>query len=79
MHRMHNIYLKSLNDKRMCDKYIQDLFECYIKDYTVEKEKFIIDKMNLYCYNYTNQPVDQSSFSNKAICSSVKSCGVTLK
>lgn len=67
---MHNIYLKSLQDKRMCDKYIQDLFECYIKDYTIEKEKGIIDKMNLYCYN---------SFSNKAICSSVNSCGVTLK
>jgi formate dehydrogenase maturation protein FdhE len=81
MHRMHNIYLKSLNDKRMCDKYIQDLFECYIKDYTVEKEKFIIDKMNIYCYNYANKinTDDQSSFSNKAICSSVKSCGVTLK
>jgi hypothetical protein len=46
MHRMHNIYLKSLQDKRMCDKYIQDLFECYVKDYTIEKEKFIIDKMN---------------------------------
>ncbi len=71
MHRMHNIYLKSLQDKRMCDKYIQDLFECYIKDYTIEKEKNIIEKMNFYCY--------QSSFSNKAICSSDNSCGVTLK
>ena len=56
----------------MCDKYIQDLFECYIKDYTIEKEKTIIEKMNFYCYN-------QSSFSNKAICSSDNSCGVTLK
>lgn len=69
---MHNIYLKSLHDKRMCDKYIHDLFECYIKDYTIEKEKIILDKMNFYCYN-------QSSFSNKAICSSDSSCGVTLK
>jgi hypothetical protein len=77
---MHNIYLKSLQDKKMCDKYIQDLFECYIKDYTIEKEKFIIDKMNLYCYNYTHtHNYNQSSFSNKAICSSDKSCGVTLK
>jgi len=67
---MHNIYLKSLQDKRMCDKYIEDLFECYIKDYSAEKEKFIIDKMNFYCYN---------SFSNKAICSPVNSWGVTLK
>jgi hypothetical protein len=78
MHRMHNIYLKSLQDKHMCDKYIQDLFECYIKDYTVEKEKIIIDKMNLYCYNYAYK-YNQSSFSNKAICSSDNSCGVTLK
>jgi len=70
MHRMHNIYLKSLHDKKMCDKYIQDLFECY-KDYTFEKEKNILDKMNIYC--------NQSSFSNKAICSSVNSCDVTLK
>ena len=70
MHRMHNMYLKSLNDKKMCEKYIEDLFTCYIKDYTLEKERFILDKMNMYCYN---------SFSNKAICSSVNSCGVTLK
>ena len=76
MHRMHNIYLKSLQDKRMCDKYIQDLFECYVKDYTIEKEKFIVDKMNFYCYNTYKH---QSSFSNKAICSSDNSCGVTLK
>ena len=70
MHRMHNIYLKSLHDKKMCDKYIQDLFECY-KDYTFEKEQTILQKMNIYC--------NQSSFSNKAICSSVNSCDVTLK
>jgi hypothetical protein len=74
---MHNIYLKSLQDKQMCDKYIQDLFECY-SNYSIEKEKFIIDKMNMYCYNYTYKYV-QSSFSNKAICSSDNSCGVTLK
>ena len=70
MHRVHNMYLKSLNDKKMCEKYIEDLFTCYIIDYTIEKERFILDKMNIYCYN---------SFSNKAICSSVNSCGVTLK
>jgi hypothetical protein len=70
MHRVHNMYLKSLNDKKMCEKYIEDLFTCYIKDYTIEKERFILDKMNVYCY---------SSFSNNAICSSVNSCGVTLK
>ena len=70
MHRVHNIYLKSLYDKRMCDKYIEDLFTCYIKDFSNEKEKIILDKMNIYCY---------SSLSNKAICSSVNSCGVTLK
>lgn len=73
MHRMHNMYLKSLQDKKMCEKYIQDLFECYIKDYTIEKERKILDKMNIYCYK------DQSSLSNKAICSSVNSCEVTLK
>ena len=70
MHRMHNIYLKSLQDKKMCDKYIDDLFHCYIKDYTIEKETMILNKMKIYCYN---------SFSNKEICSSVSSCGVTLK
>lgn len=70
MHRVHNMYLKSLNDKQMCEKYINDLFACYNKDYTREKERFILDKMNIYCYN---------SLSNKAICSSVNSCGVTLK
>jgi len=70
MHRMHNMYLKSLQDKKMCEKYIQDLFECYANNFSNEKEKIIIDKMNIYCYN---------SFSNKAICSSVNSCGVTLK
>jgi len=70
MHRVHNMYLKSLNDKQMCEKYINDLIACYNKDYTSEKERFILSKMNIYCY---------SSFSNKAICSSVNSCGVTLK
>ncbi len=78
MHRIHNIYLKSLQDKKLCDKYIQDLFECYTKDYTNENEKIIINKMNLHCYNYSHN-YDQSSFSNKAICSSDSSCGVTLK
>ena len=70
MHRMHNIYLKSIQDKKMCDKYIEELFLCYGKDYTIQKEKTIIDKMNMYCYN---------NFSNNSICSSVNSCGVTLK
>ena len=70
MHRMHNIYLKSLQDKKMCEKYIDDLFKCYSNDYSIEKERNIMEKMNIYCY---------SSFSNKAICSSVNSCGVTLK
>jgi hypothetical protein len=73
MHRIHNIYLKSLYEKRMCDKYIEDLFTCYIKDFSNEKEKIILDKMNVYCYNF------HSSFSNKAICSSDNSCDVTLK
>ena len=72
MHRMHNIYLKSIQDKKMCDKYIEELFSCYSKDYTIQKEKAIIEKMNMYCYNH-------NSFSNNAICSSVNSCGVTLK
>jgi hypothetical protein len=72
MHRMHNMYLKSLQDKKMCEKYIDDLFICYSNDFSIEKEKSILDKMNIYCYNY-------NSFSNKAICSSVNSCGVTLK
>jgi hypothetical protein len=70
MHRIHNIYVKSLNDRKLCDKYIEDLFTCYVKDYTIEKEKIILDKMKKYCYN---------SFSNNAICSSVNSCDVTLK
>jgi hypothetical protein len=70
MHRVHNMYLKSLNDKQMCEKYISDLITCYSKEYTSEKEQFILSKMNIYCY---------SSLSNKAICSSVNSCGVTLK
>jgi len=70
MHRAHNLYVKSLHDKRMCDKYIEDLFTCYIKDFSYEKEKVILEKMKIYCYN---------SFSNKEICSSVSSCGVTLK
>ena len=70
MHRMHNIYLKSIQDKKMCDKYIEELFLCYRNDYTIQKEKAIIDKMNIYCYN---------NFSNNSICSSVNSCGVTLK
>jgi hypothetical protein len=70
MHRIHNIYVKSLNDRKLCDKYIEDLFTCYVKDYTIEKEKIILDKMKTYCYN---------SFSNNAICSSVNSCDVTLK
>lgn len=73
MHRMHNIYLKSIQDKKMCDKYIEDLFNCYGNGFSIEKEKKIIEKMNIYCYN------SHSSFSNKAICSSVSSCGVTLK
>ena len=72
MHRAHNLYVKSLHDKRMCDKYIEDLFTCYIKDFSYEKEKSILEKMKIYCYNY-------NSFSNKAICSSDNSCGVTLK
>jgi hypothetical protein len=72
MHRMHNIYLKSLHDKKLCEQYIEDLFVCYKNDFSIEKEKNILDKMNVHCYNY-------SSFSNKAICSSVNSCGVTLK
>ena len=46
MHRAHNLYVKSLHDKRMCDKYIEELFTCYVKDYTIEKEKIILDKMN---------------------------------
>lgn len=69
---MHNMYLKSLQDKKMCEKYIQDLFECYTNKCSIEKEKIIVDKMNIYCYNY-------SVLSNKTICSSVNSCGVTLK
>lgn len=73
MHRVHNIYMKSLYDKRMCDKYIEELFVCYIKEFSNEKEKNILEKMNIYCYN------GHSSFSNKAICSSVNSCDVTLK
>lgn len=72
MHRIHNMYLKSIQDKKMCDKYIEDLFECYMKDYTIQKEYHILNKMNLYCNNY-------NSLSNKAICSSVNSCGDTLK
>jgi hypothetical protein len=71
MHRVHHMYLKSLEDKKMCEKYIQELFECYVKDYTVEKELEIKNKMIIYCYQPKNQ--GQSSFSNKAICSSVKS------
>lgn len=74
MHRIHNMYLKSLHDKKMCEKYIEDLSTCY-KNYNIETEKNILDNMYIYCYNYTNQ----SSFSNKAICSSVNSCEVTLK
>lgn len=70
MHRVHNMYLKSLNDKQLCEKYMNELFTCYNKDYTTKKEQMILDKINIYCYN---------SFSNKAICSSVNSCGVTLK
>ena len=70
MHRIHNIYLKSLQDRKMCDKYIEDLYTCYVKDYNIEKEKYLLDKMKIYCYN---------SFSNNAICSSVNSCDVTLK
>jgi hypothetical protein len=70
MYRAHNIYIKSLHDKRMCDKHIEELFTCYIKDFSIEKEKVILEKMKIYCYN---------SFSNKAICSSDNSCGVTLK
>lgn len=54
----------------MCEKYIDDLFKCYSNNYSIEKEKNILEKMNLYCYN---------SFSNKAICSSDNSCGDTLK
>jgi hypothetical protein len=74
MHRMHNMYLKSLQDKKLCEKYIQELFECYANNFSIEKEKIIIEKMNLYCYNHT-----YNSFSNKEICDSVNSCGVTLK
>lgn len=70
MHRIHNIYIKSLQDRKICEKYIEDLFTCYVKDYTIEKEKRLLDKMNIYCYN---------SFSNNKICSSVNSCDVTLK
>jgi hypothetical protein len=70
MHRIHNIYIKSLQDRKICEKYIDDLFVCYVKDYTIEKEKHILDKMKIYCYN---------SFSNNEICSSVNSCDVTLK
>ena len=51
MHRAHNLYVKSLHDKRMCDKYIEDLFTCYIKDFSYEKEKVILEKMKIYCYN----------------------------
>ena len=69
MHRMHNIYLKSLQDKKMCDKYIEELFNCYT-NYSIEKEKNILEKMNKYCYNVC---------SNNVSCSSVNSCGVTLK
>ena len=72
MHRMHNMYLKSIQDKKTCEKYIQDLFECYANNFSIEKERVILDKMNFYCENY-------NSFSNKAICYSVNSCGVTLK
>ena len=71
MHRVHNIYVKSLHDKKMCDKYIEDLSKCYTI-YSIEKENNILEKMNKYCYNY-------NSFSNKAMCSSVNSCDVTLK
>ena len=76
MHRIHNLYVKSIQDKKLCDKYIDDLFTCYIKDYTIQKEYEILEKMKLYCYN---QPNYYNSFSNKAICSSVNSCGVTEK
>jgi len=66
---MHNIYLKSLEDKRMCDKSIQELIECY-KVFSPEKESHILQKINKYCYKVC---------SNNASCSSVNSCGVTLK
>lgn len=72
MHRMHNMYLKSLQDKKMCEKYIQELFECYATGFSVEKEKTILKQVDIYCYNY-------NVLSNKAICDSVNSCGVTLK
>ena len=72
MHRVHNMYLKSLHEKHMCEKYIQELFECYANKFSVEKEKNIFKNINKYCYNY-------NSFSNKEICSSVNSCEVTLK
>ena len=70
MYRMHNIYLKSLQDKKMCNKYIEELFTCYTHNYSIEKETKLLEKMNYYCYNVC---------SNNASCSSVNSCGVTLK
>ena len=45
MHRVHNMYMKSLNDKQMCEKYINDLIACYNKEYTIEKERFILSKI----------------------------------
>ena len=53
----------------MCDKYIEELFNCYT-NYSIEKEKNILEKMNKYCYNVC---------SNNVSCSSVNSCEVTLK
>ena len=73
MHRVHNIYVKSLHDKKMCNKYIEELSNCYT-NYSIENEKNILEKINVYCYNQT-----YNVFSNNSICSSVNSCGVTLK
>jgi hypothetical protein len=53
----------------MCEKYKKLLISCN----ELERKDIyetICENIDKYCYN---------SFSNKAICSSVNSCGVTLK
>jgi hypothetical protein len=79
MHRIHNIYM--IQGQKMKCEYYKDLLKCLDKNQVNEVSKVnevsqlnqinhIHHMIQHYCYN---------SFSNKSICASVNTCGVTLK
>ena len=67
MHRLHNIYMFQIQQNN-CNKYMEEFLRAQLQN-NIKELNILNEKINK-CHN---------SFSNKAICSSVNSCGVTLK